>query len=241
MILTHPPQKRMRPMRERTAYEPLSQQNEGDSVFEDAELLFKQTQRKQKIATCVLVIVTLLLVMSNVGWLWSSWPLPPILRNYSDHRTVLKPLYWSTPFVGSDKAVSNDLWRHLFPASEGLISLPHSWATKQSLPTTVDDQHKPGNGVYFVAAYHQLHCLSVIRAALYHYHEKDAQTVEWMHMMHCVDSLRQAVMCRADDTLLYTNGNGTVGVSQQFGDGQLRSCRDLTVLRLWTEAHGLEG
>ena len=46
-------------------------------------------------------------------------------------------------------------------------------------------------------------------------------------------------MCSADDTLLYTNGNDTVGVSQKFGDGQARVCRDWEALRTWTEGHRL--
>ena len=124
--------------------------------------------------------------------------------------------------------------------AEGLVSLSTHGPYHKNLPTTADDQHTPGNGIYSIAAYHQLHCVSVLRAALYRYHDGATQTVEWMHMVPCVESLHQAPMCSADDMLLYTNGNGTVGASQTFGDGQLRVGRDLEALRTWTEGLRLE-
>ena len=131
---------------------------------------------------------------------------------------------------------------------QGLVSISHSWADAHNLPTTMSDRHNRSYGVYFVAVYHQLHCLvrlvlisclsifdwpyqSVVRAALYHYQEGVAQTVDWLHMVHCLDSLRQSLMCSADDTLLYSNG------SQVFGDGQLHVCRNWNTLRSWTEGH----
>ncbi|ORY10110.1 hypothetical protein BCR34DRAFT_464401, partial [Clohesyomyces aquaticus] len=81
---------------------------------------------------------------------------------------------------------------------------------------------------------HQLHCLTVIRSTLYKYKEGRVQgdgdgDVKWDHAVHCLDSLRQAVMCRADDTLLATR-DGNV-----FGDGQERVCRDWEGLRGWVE------
>ncbi|MCJ1434308.1 hypothetical protein MMC27_003675 [Xylographa pallens] len=235
--------------KKQTSYDPLSSSDGDDSALVDSTDMLRRTQRKQKITTCFLCVATLLLLASNLTWLWRLKLLPSPASNFTlaslnnnNGPTVSKRIFWSTPFAGKDKYITNSLWRDLFPTTEaaGLVSLPTSWALSQNLPTTVDDQHTPGNGVYFVAAYHQLHCLSVLRAALYHYHEGATQTVEWMHMVHCVDSLRQALMCSADDTLLYTNGNGTVGVSQKFGDGQLRVCRDWEALRTWTEGHRLE-
>ncbi|MCJ1392775.1 hypothetical protein MMC18_005646 [Xylographa bjoerkii] len=233
--------------KEQTSYDPLSSGDGEDSVLVDTNLLLQRTQRKQKVTACFLFVATFLLLASNFTWLWRSRssPLPAggftlASLNNNNAPTVSKPIFWSTPFGGQDKSITNNLWRHLFPKAEGLVSLPTSWALSQNLPTTVDDPHTPGNGVYFVAAYHQLHCLSVLRAALYHYHEGATQTVEWTHMVHCLDSLRQALMCSADDTLLYTNGNGTMGVSQMFGDGQVRLCRDWEALRTWTEGYRLE-
>lgn len=49
---------------------------------------------------------------------------------------------------------------------------------------------------------------------------------------HCLDEIRQALMCHLDSTLLASNGSGT------WGDGQLRVCRDWEGLFDWVGDHG---
>jgi Domain of unknown function (DUF3328). len=47
------------------------------------------------------------------------------------------------------------------------------------------------------------------------------------HDLHCFDSLRQSVMCQANDELLYTTGHNDAGINQT------RMCRDWDALREW--------
>lgn len=47
------------------------------------------------------------------------------------------------------------------------------------------------------------------------------------HSTHCLDALRQTVMCNADDTLLYNK------VNVSAGDGQMRKCRNWGALSGW--------
>lgn len=47
--------------------------------------------------------------------------------------------------------------------------------------------------------------------------------------MHCLDKLRQDVLCYADDTPMYTSTN----VVADSGDGQTRQCRDWSKLEQW--------
>lgn len=47
------------------------------------------------------------------------------------------------------------------------------------------------------------------------------------HDFHCFDSLRQHIMCNADDTLLHTTGN------KDAGRGQTLLCRDWDALSTW--------
>ncbi|KAJ0123887.1 hypothetical protein J7T55_012358 [Diaporthe amygdali] len=62
------------------------------------------------------------------------------------------------------------------------------------------------DGGYFgmLHAYHELHCLKHLRKYLYAEHyfpdELSAKQIEdrRLHLEHCVDTLRQGVMCRAD-------------------------------------------
>lgn len=53
------------------------------------------------------------------------------------------------------------------------------------------------------------------------------QSTPFEHKFHCLDTLRQSVICRADDMSLYTLGDF------KSGDGQLRKCRDWNVLTRW--------
>ena len=49
------------------------------------------------------------------------------------------------------------------------------------------------------------------------------------HVMHCLDALRDDVLCHADDTPRYTtNSSGT-----RTGEGQMRQCRDWSKLEAW--------
>lgn len=47
--------------------------------------------------------------------------------------------------------------------------------------------------------------------------------------MHCLDSLRQYVMCNPDETLLYTFGRRDVG------HGQVKMCKDWDRIRDWAQ------
>jgi len=49
----------------------------------------------------------------------------------------------------------------------------------------------------------------------------------FQHINHCFDNLRQAIMCRADDTPWYALGLGPTG------DGQVRKCRSWDHLSSW--------
>lgn len=56
----------------------------------------------------------------------------------------------------------------------------------------------------------------MLRTSLNEFHDGDPQSFDFRHPTHCLDSLRQAVQCRADDTPLVTVGN------LKSGDGQFR-------------------
>ena len=54
--------------------------------------------------------------------------------------------------------------------------------------------------------------------------------ITWEHYQHCLDSLRQDIMCRADDTPM----PGIIG--EHLGNGQTVMCRDWNKLIAWTQA-----
>ncbi|PSN69515.1 hypothetical protein BS50DRAFT_550406 [Corynespora cassiicola Philippines] len=81
--------------------------------------------------------------------------------------------------------------------------------------------------VYYIRAFHDLHCLKLIRKAIISQHHNDSQTVNLEHIYHCLDSLRQDIMCIADDTPM------PAPVAHHVGDGQVRKCRDWNKLVAW--------
>ena len=52
------------------------------------------------------------------------------------------------------------------------------------------------------------------------------------HLNHCYDALRQAIICRADDTPLYVPKD-----TFWSGNGQQRLCRDWASLEDWVIRH----
>ncbi|KAF7853642.1 hypothetical protein EAF04_010633 [Stromatinia cepivora] len=86
--------------------------------------------------------------------------------------------------------------------------------------------------VYVIDAYHQLHCLVIVRKTFYEILRGETSfTYPIGHSNHCFDSFPQDIQCAAGDTLLYSWGLNT------SGDGQERQCRDWNVLRDWATEH----
>ena len=85
------------------------------------------------------------------------------------------------------------------------------------------------------AMFHQMECLEQIRMALRRGEEENGKEkrkdfvvvgggdglAEWRH---CLEYLRQSVLCGADDTMEVSEGNG--GGWKTFGYGSRRQCRD---------------
>lgn len=59
------------------------------------------------------------------------------------------------------------------------------------------------------------------------------ETHEFMHVRHCLDYLRQSLMCAADSTLepVEPDLNGVTGWTVE------RTCRSYTDVKLWSENH----
>ncbi|TLD18020.1 hypothetical protein PspLS_10430 [Pyricularia sp. CBS 133598] len=84
--------------------------------------------------------------------------------------------------------------------------------------------------MYIIRAFHQMHCLIVITEE-YGYRVNN-RTSAWTpsHIAHCINTIREAVMCLADATpMSYVNGFGVGHVT----DEQQFMCRDWGALRKW--------
>ena len=65
-------------------------------------------------------------------------------------------------------------------------------------------------------------------------HDEVPQSVHFTHVNHCLDAIRQDIICNADDTPRYT---GFVNGPPSSGLGQIHMCRDWERLEQWAQEH----
>ncbi|KAH8811326.1 hypothetical protein F5884DRAFT_781778 [Xylogone sp. PMI_703] len=122
-------------------------------------------------------------------------------------------------------------WQQLFPKGRGYVKVKeHEDFEVLHPPFKMHDVLEEGDFYegYILAVYHQLHCLSILTTAL------GVSRAEWAaleeqkvdHRAHCVEYLRQSILCSADTTLEGETGSWT----KSTGWGQTHSCVDFDAL-----------
>ena len=106
-------------------------------------------------------------------------------------------------FANPPDAETNLAWDSLLPVGRGfvLIANPEAYSLRPGIPTD------RGADRYSVAMFHQLHCLGLIRKEYYQFASPSSNTQPFTrhgssgHFTHCIDYLRQSIMCAADMTI----------------------------------------
>ncbi|KAJ8108310.1 hypothetical protein ONZ43_g6465 [Nemania bipapillata] len=173
--------------------------------------------------------------------------LSPYMRLATDHSDTL---WWTTLYSNETASDSelNELWDTQIPWESGIVALKNEEARALNLP---ESQPFPWDAsrksLYIVNAHHVLHCVvgdprleaAVAVRNLYisiqQYRTNTPQTINYPHILHCLDTLRLETMCTADDTLRYVPLNSAHGYRP--GDGQPRMCRDWDRVREFVESH----
>ncbi|KAI2614926.1 hypothetical protein GGR54DRAFT_324394 [Hypoxylon sp. NC1633] len=138
---------------------------------------------------------------SDLDWFW---PPDDVRVKYQYHRE----------FTARPDNHTKDPWMSIIPASDGFIKHP----TISPIP-------------HGVAVFHQLHCLNAIRLA--YWAAVDGTSNSHMsrpaHVRHCIDYIRQALMCHADTNLepIEEDVGGATGWASEH------KCRDFARLRDW--------
>ncbi|KAK6601868.1 hypothetical protein H4I96_07209, partial [Botrytis cinerea] len=128
-------------------------------------------------------------------------------------------------FAEAPSNLTNQRWDSFFPMNGGFFEHPH-----------VGPNH-----VVF-AVFHQLHCLDGIHNAYWLVrngshseggHSKHAGYSADTHIRHCLECLRQSIMCAADTTIEPAEkaSEGKAGVR---GFGSQHTCKDFHQLVEWT-------
>jgi hypothetical protein len=83
------------------------------------------------------------------------------------------------------------------------------------------------DNVYMISAMDQLHCLQQLQIMLLHNTDESSPEAggEKNHAAHCINYLRQSVICSADDTLEGPDQHPEAGQSRLRGQGVTHQCR----------------
>lgn len=213
-----------------SSYMPLH--NRGSSCkYEDSTWHIKEKSassgRLLGICVVLLLLITNLTTIYHFSVKRRTEPVPPQYAKTDSIAidTAWMQFWWNTDYSPKNHSDSDALWDAILP-SHGFVAMDRKWATQQQWPESMYLPSDTTKGIYLLEAYHQLHCLKIIRKTFWEAVERRSYTHHPSgHMEHCFDTLRQSVQCYADSTPLYTFGDFTAG------DGQLHKCRNWHQLR----------
>ena len=153
--------------------------------------------------------------------------------DFIDEAHIYRVFDPSTPeYVGNASKLIDQNW-------DDLILPADIYITDAEASTMPDDVHlyrNPVNGRYKVEVemFHSLHCLNMIRMRLYSsdYPEMTTDNAR-IHVDHCVESLRELIMCEGNMTPIPIEWSST-GRRINPNYAQKHTCRNFEALRKWT-------
>ena len=159
----------------------------------------------------ILITINVLIIGGGLSWkqVYTSKPaelsrgfFPKIskeTRRFAPNETFYKAL-------GASK---EEAWANLIPYGEGFVQVddPQQFGLSGGYP--LESTTSETSESYGVSVFHQLHCLNAIRSQLEspdkaqedHGHNKHSAHHDELHVKHCLDYLRQSLMCAGDMSL----------------------------------------
>ncbi|KAI9658361.1 MAG: hypothetical protein M1821_002494 [Bathelium mastoideum] len=145
----------------------------------------------------------------------------------------------TSPYVGESRPQLDKAWHELLQHTNMRVS-------KEDLERVNRTSIPLGNGGGFygeMAVFHELHCLKFLRQAFHmdYYGDRfgdiEKETMG-EHTEHCIELLRQGVMCRGDPTLITFRWGHTVKLPQPDFTLQ-HECVDWEYLMEWATGHSI--
>jgi len=125
-----------------------------------------------------------------------------------------------------------ELWES-WNGDKGVVALHDDYVREMGLPYALRYPWNENYGVYLLQGFHNMHCLRTIFRYVKNNEENRPQQVGYEHVLHCLDQLRQDIMCNSDDTPRWAHYDGTPGT----GEGQVKMCKDWDALADWSLKH----
>ncbi|KAJ5209434.1 hypothetical protein N7501_004237 [Penicillium viridicatum] len=204
---------------------------ESEGLLQQTSLLHPRGTRLRKTLAGISAVLMLIVLMQSIIILRMSkgvsGQLPKTSPNgLSYARDKERLAHVPTRFWNGDEDEEDKSWTAI-EGGHGLVSVSPEWASERGLPETLVHPRDPSKRVYVIEAYHSIHCLQTLRRHYLNLRRGETPDRPMEHDLHCFDSLRQSVMCQANDELLYTTGHNDAGINQT------RMCRDWDALREW--------
>lgn len=132
--------------------------------------------------------------------------------------------YWNPQI---NQSVSDQAWDEI-NTNPVAVALSNDYVKEHGLTESTRFPWDTERSVYYVKGLHDLHCLKLLRRAIVANQRNQKQLISYDHLFHCLDGLRQDIMCVADDTPM------PAAKTHHIGDGQIRLCRDWNKLLAWS-------
>lgn len=108
--------------------------------------------------------------------------------------TQYKPFLWNTMYNSEDPTVQDEVWDSII-WTHGLIAVDREWAKSQNWPETMARPNNDSQAVYLLEAYHQVHCLRVMRQVVKGKFPTPLSESQAHHLDHCFDYLLHVRPC----------------------------------------------
>ncbi|KAE8157757.1 hypothetical protein BDV40DRAFT_292412 [Aspergillus tamarii] len=209
-----------------------------------------QKQRRCPLLWVILVETTLIILMGTTMMhmaFQSSSQLPPdsIFSPAQESIRYKNVVYSSgfaphlTKYQGPPSPETNAAWHALYGAysQSRITSEEEAKLANHTTPIPGDTDHS----LVSIDVFHQLHCLQMLRLRAWYAegYEFDRDMLSIDHIDHCIDSLRQSLMCASDITPLTWLWDEE---KQKFLPmaNIMHTCRDFDLVREWVAQHRVE-
>ncbi|KAI0818327.1 hypothetical protein GGR55DRAFT_674160 [Xylaria sp. FL0064] len=219
------------------------------------------TERRRRHAKRGLIVILWLLSLALTSWFTTVIRPPSLKYSYeTGFDTDLEPLrpyieLVKVKFTGGLKFDENGTtYRAVEPGVPQYVGEPNDeldrrWRSLirgqavdlrgEEAESVADITYQKPGGWYLTGpdSFHQLHCLDVIRRALRpdYYTPPNPEPVHTMHVEHCIDYLRQGVMCAADLTMIPVSWSTKRDRILQNAE-VVHTCRNFEKIHEWTLA-----
>jgi hypothetical protein len=153
------------------------------------------------------------------------------ISKYTGLPTNIPMVYtYRTDYFGDNETLADELWDNL-DLTASVVALSPEYVAEHKLEKSSPFPWDTEKDMYFLKVFHSLHCLKYMRKAFMDFEAGNEAIVASAHVYHCLDSLRQDIMCKADDTPM-----PSPQIHDSVGDNQVLQCRDLSKVIEWATA-----